>query len=157
MKLPKEFKVQIKDLYTVITSMSLVIGIGVLSCILLLMNPEIIKSPKDDAEYLTIAIEEDEDKIENGIHIRTGFIDDKGLMETINNCTNCHSSKLVIQNRMSKERWTQTIRWMQKTQGLWDLGGNEEIIVNYLAKNYAPTKKGRRENLTNINWYQLED
>jgi len=157
MERPKEFKDQIKDLYTVITSMVLVIGIGILSCVLLLINPEIIKLTKDDSEYLTIVIEEDEDKIENGIHIRTGFIDDKGLMEVINNCTNCHSSKLVIQNRMSKEQWIVTIRWMQKTQGLWDLGGNEEIIVNYLAKNYAPTKKGRRENLTTINWYQLED
>jgi len=157
MKLPKEFKNPIKDLYTIITSMSLVIGIGILACILLLVNPEIIESTMIDSEYLTVAVEEDEDKIENGIHIRTGFVDDKGLIETINNCTNCHSSKLVIQNRMSKEQWIATIRWMQKTQNLWDLGRNEEIIVNYLSKNYAPIKKGRRENLTNINWYQLEN
>jgi len=157
MKFSKEFKDQIKNLCTVITSMSLIIGIGILLCMVLLINPEIIKSTKSDSEYLPVVIGEDEDKIENGIHVRTGFVDDKGLMETINNCTNCHSSKLVIQNRMSKERWIATIRWMQKTQNLWDLGGNEEIIVSYLAKNYAPTKKGRRENLTNINWYQLED
>jgi len=157
MKLPKEFKNPIKDLYTIITSMSLVIGIGILACILLLVNPEIIESTMIDSEYLTVTAEENEDKIENGIHIRTGFVDDKGLIETINNCTNCHSSKLVIQNRMSKEQWIATIRWMQKTQNLWDLGRNEEIIVNYLSKNYAPIKKGRRENLTNINWYQLEN
>lgn len=157
MKYPKEFKDQIKDLYTVIISMSLAIGIGILICLLVLVNPEIIESNKRDLEYEIVALEEDEDKIENGIHVRTGFVDDKGLMETVNNCTNCHSSKLVIQNRMSKERWIATIRWMQETQNLWDLGGNEEIIVNYLAKNYAPTKKGRRGNLTNINWYQLED
>jgi len=161
MEQPKEFKKEIKDIYSVITTMSLVLGIGILLCMVLLINPEIIKSTKSNSEDLTIAIEEDEDededKIENGIHIRTGFVDDNGLMETINNCTNCHSSKLVIQNRMSKERWLATIRWMQKTQNLWDLGGNEAIIVNYLAKNYAPIKKGRRENLTDINWYELEN
>ena len=48
------------------------------------------------------------------------------------------------------------IRWMQASQGLWDLGPNEEIIVSYLAKNYAPEKKGRRANLQDIEWYKLE-
>jgi len=157
MERPKKFKKEIKDIYNVITTMSSVLGVGILLCMVLLINPEIIKLSKSNSEYLTITIEEDEDKIENGIHVRTGFVDDKGLMETINNCTNCHSSKLVIQNRMSKERWVATIRWMQKTQNLWDLGGNEAIIVNYLAKNYAPTKKGRRENLTDVDWYELEN
>lgn len=104
------------------------------------------------------AVEEiDEDRIENGIHIRTGFVDDEGLMTVVNNCTNCHSAKLVIQNRMSKERWAATIKWMQKTQNLWDLGANEAIIVNYLAKNYAPNEKGRRENLSQVEWYELDD
>lgn len=107
--------------------------------------------------YTESPIEIDEDLIENGIHVRTGFVDDEGLMTVVNNCTNCHSSKIVTQNRMSKERWIATIKWMQETQNLWDLGGNEEIIVAYLAKNYAPTKKGRREGLTNIEWYDLEE
>ena len=57
---------------------------------------------------------------------------------------------------MSKERWLATIRWMQETQNLWDLGENETAIVNYLAKNYAPNKVGRRQNLTNIDWYELK-
>ena len=99
----------------------------------------------------------DEDKIENGIHVRTGFIDDIGLMTVVNNCTNCHSSKLVIQNRMNKARWNATIMWMQETQNLWPLGDNQKIIVDYLVKNYPPIKKGRRENLTNTTWYELKD
>jgi hypothetical protein len=101
----------------------------------------------DDADF---------DKIEDGIHLRTGFVDGDGLMLVVNNCTNCHSAKLVTQNRMSKERWLATIRWMQETQNLWDLGENEEAIVNYLAINYAPTKKGRRQSLEDIQWYVLE-
>jgi len=102
-------------------------------------------------------IEEDEDRIENGIHVRTGLIDADGLMTVVNNCTNCHSSKLVIQNRMTAERWNSTIEWMQETQNLWDLGKNQEVIVNYLVTNYPPEKKGRRSVLTNIDWYELED
>ncbi|NER15865.1 monoheme cytochrome C [Spongiivirga citrea] len=101
--------------------------------------------------------EEDFDKIENGIHIRTGLIEGEGLMEVVNNCTNCHSAKLVTQNRMNKERWVATIRWMQETQNLWDLGKNEEIIVNYLVANYPVKKKGRRELLSNIDWYELQE
>jgi hypothetical protein len=111
------------------------------------INEYSIISDVDDADF---------DKIENGIHLRTGFVEDAGLMLVVNNCTNCHSAKLVIQNRMSKERWLATIRWMQETQNLWDLGDNEAAIVNYLATNYAPSKKGRRQNLTNIEWYELE-
>ncbi len=101
--------------------------------------------------------EDDFDKIENGIHLRTGFVEGEGLMTVVNNCTNCHSAKLVTQNRMDADGWRKTIKWMQETQNLWDLGKNEDIIVDYLAMYYAPGKKGRRLNLTNIQWYVLEE
>ena len=99
----------------------------------------------------------DEDKIENGIHLSTGFIEAKGLMTVVNNCTNCHSSKLVIQNRMNADRWNATIKWMQETQNLWPLGDNQKVIVDYLVSNYPPIDKGRREALTNIIWYDLKN
>lgn len=108
-----------------------------------------------EAEYVDVNVEENTEKIENGIHTRTGFIEDKGMREVITNCTSCHSAKLVTQNRMSKEGWTATIRWMQKTQNLWNLGENEDVIVDYLAKNYGPIEKGRREGLKDIEWYPL--
>lgn len=100
---------------------------------------------------------DDQNRIDNGIHVRTGLKDAEGLMTVVQNCTNCHSSKLVIQNRMNAERWNATIKWMQETQNLWPLGENQEVIVNYLVTNYPPKKKGRRENLSNIDWYELED
>ena len=100
---------------------------------------------------------EDEDRIENGIHVRTGLKDGEGLMTVVNNCTNCHSAKLVTQNRMTAERWNTTIKWMQQTQNLWELGDDQKIIVDYLVKNYPPQKKGRRLALSNIEWYELED
>jgi len=103
------------------------------------------------AEYV------DEDLIVDGIHIRTGFLEDEGLMTVVNNCTTCHSSKLVIQNRMNKIRWNATIEWMQKTQNLWELGPNQKIIVDYLVKNYPPVEKGRRQSLLNIKWYELKE
>ena len=111
-----------------------------------------LESDVDDYEEIN-----DYDKIENGVHIRTGFIDAPGMQETINNCTSCHSAQLVIQNRMNKERWKATILWMQETQNLWDLGKNEDIIIDYLVKNYPPSSKGRREALKNIEWYELKE
>ena len=102
-------------------------------------------------------VEIDEDLIENGIHVRTGLKEAAGLMTVVNNCTNCHSAKLVTQNRMTEERWNETIKWMQKKQGLWELGDDQKIIVDDLGKNYPPQKKGRRMALTDIDWYELED
>jgi len=98
-----------------------------------------------------------ETNIENKIHVPTGLAEGEGLAEVINNCTNCHSAKLITQNRMSKEMWLGSIRWMQETQNLWDHGQNEEIILNYLSTHYAPVEKGRREQLTNIEWYNLAE
>jgi hypothetical protein len=95
------------------------------------------------------------DKIVNGIHVRTGFVEGQGLMTVVSHCTACHSASLVTQNRMNREGWEQTIRWMQKTQNLWDLGANEAVILDYLSTHYAPQKKGRRQNLVNLEWYEL--
>jgi hypothetical protein len=77
----------------------------------------------------------------------TGFVIDTGFELVRANCTACHSAGLVIQNRMNRDTWLDTIRWMQKTQGLWPLGDNENAILDYLAKHYSPTKTGRRKNL----------
>ena len=111
-----------------------------------------------DREYNPLSEDsEDPNKIVNGIHVRTGLVEGKGLMAVVNNCTNCHSAELVIQNRMNRERWISTIRWMQKTQNLWDLGDHEEEIIAYLVTNYPPIEKGRRVPLKNIDWYKLED
>ncbi len=113
---------------------------------------------KNNTEAIAITPEEiDDELIENGIHVRTGLVDAEGLMTVVNNCTNCHSAKLVTQNRMSAERWNETIQWMQETQNLWDLGDNQEVIVNYLVTNYPVLDKGRRENLKNLEWYDLEN
>ncbi|MFH6603731.1 monoheme cytochrome C [Maribacter algicola] len=122
-----------------------------------LMNGEQLNVQDSNAEYSTLPDNGDPNRIVDGIHVRTGLVEGEGLMTVVNNCTNCHSAELVMQNRMNKERWISTIRWMQKTQNLWDLGDNEEIIVNYLVTNYPPVEKGRREALSDIDWYQLKD
>ena len=102
--------------------------------------------------------EGDDDRVEKGIHIATGLKYDENFELVRAQCTACHSGKLVAQNRATREGWQQMIRWMQATQGLWDLGKKEPIILDYLAKHYAPQEVGRRANLevADIEWYILE-
>ncbi|QBA64518.1 monoheme cytochrome C [Muriicola soli] len=154
-----KFKSQIRGIYRLLSTLMVLFFITAFGIIYLLSDPTLsfFRGTDTSPEYVQIEIEDDFDKIENGIHVRTGFKDAEGLMTVVNNCTNCHSAQLVIQNRMNEERWIATIRWMQETQNLWDLGKNEEIIVNYLVNNYPPKKKGRREILSNISWYELNE
>ncbi len=97
----------------------------------------------------------DPTEIENGIHMPTGLIVDDGVDIVIRTCGACHSLDLVTQNKADKKGWKDIIVWMQETQGLWDLGPTEDIILTYLSKNYAPEDTGRRKNLENIVWYKL--
>ena len=122
-----------------------------------MIEPNIFGFQPPPSPIAKTPIEADGDEIRNGIHLRTGLIDAEGLMTVVNNCTNCHSSKIIIQNRMNADRWNSTIKWMQETQNLWDLGKNQSIIVNYLVTNYPIEDKGRRENLSDIDWYELEN
>jgi hypothetical protein len=64
---------------------------------------------------------------------------------------------LIIQNRATREGWTEIIRWMQKTQNLREFSPQDEkAILDYLADNYAPQALGRRPPLTIREWYVLE-
>lgn len=85
----------------------------------------------------------------------TGLIVAHGVEDVVSNCTACHSAKFITLQRGSRDTWKDMIRWMQRTQGLWSLdmpnaqGENtEKVILDYLAKNYAPDEKiERRKNL----------
>lgn len=94
----------------------------------------------------------------DGKDVETGLLAGEGLELVKANCTACHSSALILQNRFTREGWHSKIVWMQETQGLWDLGGNEAIILDYLTANYAPeAPQGRRVPLSGIEWYELKD
>lgn len=78
----------------------------------------------------------------------TGLVVDQGFETVKRNCTPCHSARLVIQNRMDRDDWLRTIRWMQETQNLWQFPpGTEKEILDYLAKHYAPLQQYRRSPL----------
>jgi len=113
---------------------------------------------KEPTPIIEIAAEDDPNRIENGIHVRSGLVVADGYELVLNNCGACHSHKLVTQNHADAQGWTDMIHWMQETQKLWDLGDNEAPIVAYLAKHYGAKKKSRRPNLKikEADWYTLD-
>ncbi len=87
----------------------------------------------------------------------TGLALDKNLLLVKGQCTACHSSKLILQSHFDREKWTERIRWMQKTQKLWDLGETEPAILTYLTTYYGPVATpfdGRRLPLAAPGWYR---
>ena len=60
----------------------------------------------------------------------------------------CHSASLVTQNSGGRAHWLSLIRWMQETQGLWQLDeSNENTILEYLSSYYGPKEGTRRSAL----------
>ncbi len=65
---------------------------------------------------------------------QTGLIEDENLYMVKAQCTSCHSSKLILQNRFTRDGWKQKIRWMQAKHNLWNLGDTEKQVLDYLEK-----------------------
>lgn len=75
----------------------------------------------------------------------TGLVIDQHWELVKAHCSGCHSTRLVTQNRGSRETWLKLIRWMQDTQGLWSLDdATEQGILDYLSRHYGPLNVGRR-------------
>ncbi|MEL7538242.1 MAG: hypothetical protein AAFZ58_07840 [Pseudomonadota bacterium] len=82
---------------------------------------------------------------------RTGLVIDEGWVLVNGHCGACHSHRLVTAQRGDEAFWTKTIRWMQRTQNLWQIPDHQEqIIVRYLAKHYNETEWGRRPALSPV-------
>ena len=60
-------------------------------------------------------------------------------------CGACHSLRLVTSQRGDRDYWLGLIRWMQRTQNLWDLPpAIEAQVLDYLAAHYDEAEWGRR-------------
>ena len=98
-------------------------------------------------------------RVENGIHISSGLVYDDNFSIVLKVCTRCHSAKIITQTKATHQGWNDMLTWMQKTQGLEDLGTYRPTILSYLSKHYAPSKMGRRPNLdmSKVEWYELKE
>jgi len=167
-QLSQQKTLELRVIQNVIGAIGLLIIFSVLLYLYLLFGTQVkdmltFQEPVAQAEterrLRAMASEEENDpnRIENGIHLMSGLVAAEGWEVVRGTCTACHSAKLVTQNRATREGWASMIAWMQETQGLWELGEQEDIILDYLATNYAPEEEGRRPNLDveTIEWYVL--
>src|SRR5690606_39489843 len=74
----------------------------------------------------------------------TGLVVDTNLRLILANCSTCHSTDLVRQNRFTRDGWLAKIRWMQETHNLWDLGESDAAISDYLEKYSSPSSMDKR-------------
>ncbi|GAB3760215.1 hypothetical protein GCM10028817_35860 [Spirosoma pomorum] len=90
------------------------------------------------------------------VDAETGLAVDDNMVLVKGQCTVCHSSKLILQSHFDRDKWVERIRWMQRTQKLWDLGETEKPILDYLVKHYGPLPvnfDGRRLPLDPPKWH----
>lgn len=60
-------------------------------------------------------------------------------------CNVCHSPRQYLMQKGTESTWTDTIRWMRQSGGLWPLDpATEKTILGYLASNYGPDEAFRR-------------
>ena len=76
----------------------------------------------------------------------TGLVKAPGWEEVRIHCGGCHSHSTVTNQRANRDAWRDMIRWMQRTQNLWELPADSEAkILDYLAAEYGPdTTRHRR-------------
>lgn len=151
----KELIILLGRLINLIIGLTFLVAFLLVGVLFLKGNPEWMASWNSTAEELASVSLVKPSEIEDGIHTPTGLLDGPGLDLVIRNCTGCHSAKLITQNKATASGWRGTIQWMQETQGLWKLGDDEDVIVQYLSDFYAPEAEGRRKNLSEPVWYEL--
>jgi hypothetical protein len=94
------------------------------------------------------------------VDTETGLVDTPNLVMVKTHCTGCHSTKLILQHRFTRDGWQERIRWMQKNHKLWDLGEAEKPVLDYLEAHYGPDKQAttrpfRRKPVGAVEWYKL--
>ena len=75
----------------------------------------------------------------------TGLVTAPGWEDVRAHCGGCHDYSVVTNQRANRDAWRDMIRWMQRTQNLWQIPDDaENRILDYLAENYGPDESARR-------------
>jgi hypothetical protein len=76
------------------------------------------------------------------------LVQEEGWELVRDNCTECHSSLIIVQNSGNRDVWKSRIEWMQSSQGLGELDLEVEgSILDYLTSNYGQKTASRRQAL----------
>jgi hypothetical protein len=86
----------------------------------------------------------------------TGLIMDANLEVVVVNCIACHSAHLITYTSADSSQWHDMIKWMQQTQGLWDLGNDEKSIIEYLSQHYGPSNRQNQSEEITTTWHEID-
>lgn len=65
--------------------------------------------------------------------------DGAGKEEVFYTCVVCHSIRTVVQQKLSKNMWDETLDWMVDEQGMPELDDEDRtVILNYLSEHVSP-------------------
>jgi hypothetical protein len=54
------------------------------------------------------------------------------------NCTACHSIRIVMQQHATEERWDHLLTWMVEEQGMWEMPEEERAtVLAYLTEHFG--------------------
>ena len=96
----------------------------------------VAESPVQVAAETVAAQEEDEYQ---------GLPPGEGRDETFGMCGACHSMKLVVQQGLSRSRWTEVLQYMVDEQEMPELEPEDhKLILDYLTKFYGPDRRARQ-------------
>lgn len=80
-----------------------------------------------------VSKEEPEDPDEFGV-----LVPAKGADETFNNCTACHSERIISQQGLSRKDWAELFEWMVDEQEMEKMEEPDyTLVLDYLSKNYG--------------------
>lgn len=74
-----------------------------------------------------------------GVATFGGLPEANGREEVFFACSTCHSIKLVLQQRLSRDDWDETLEWMVEEQGMPPLDSDRrERVLDYLGGVLGP-------------------
>ena len=63
----------------------------------------------------------------------------EGREEVLYSCASCHSIQTVVQQKLDRAAWDETLVWMVEEQGMAELEpGKRQLILDYLSTYVAP-------------------
>ena len=70
-----------------------------------------------------------------------GLPDGAGAEETFYQCTACHSTEIIKQQRVTDHRWDEVWTWMVDTQGMVEPDAETKtMILAYLKEHFSPER-----------------
>ncbi len=68
-----------------------------------------------------------------------GLPEGEGRLETFQHCIGCHSTAIIRQQRLNRERWDQILTWMVENQGMQEMVPEIRAqVLDYLAEQLNP-------------------